>query len=57
MVPSGFDHVVDVSVRIDSTSTREPWARAVTEAEITSGREATFAAAGFGSAVGAASAG
>jgi hypothetical protein len=59
IVPSGFAHVVDVSDRIDSTSTREPCARAVTAADTTSGRESTRcgAAAGVGSAAGAAAAG
>lgn len=48
MVPSGFTHVVDVSSRRDSTSTREPCAFAVTRADTRSGREVTvFAAAGF----------
>ncbi|WP_218130412.1 hypothetical protein [Lentzea jiangxiensis] len=55
-VPSGFDHVDDVSVRIDSTSTREPCARALTAAETTSGRASTRAAVAGGGASGAATA-
>jgi len=52
IVPSGFDHVVAVAVRSDSTSTREPCARADTAADTTSGRDTTCT--GFGSADGAA---
>ncbi|HEU4947023.1 MAG TPA: hypothetical protein VFT31_07705 [Kribbella sp.] len=51
IVPSGFDHVVDVADRNDSTSTRDPCARADTAADTTSGRDTTLGtAAGFGSA-------
>jgi hypothetical protein len=42
IVPSGFAQVVDVSDRIDSTSTLDPCARADTAADTTSGRELTF---------------
>jgi hypothetical protein len=57
IVPSGFAHVVDVSERIDSTSTLEPCDRADTTADTRSGRDATLATGGFGSAAGAATAG
>lgn len=57
IVPSGFAHVVDVSERIDSTSTLEPCDRAETTADTRSGRDATLATGGFGSAAGAATAG
>ncbi|WP_233225891.1 hypothetical protein [Amycolatopsis sp. CA-126428] len=49
-VPSGFDQVVEVSVRSDSTSTRDPCARADTAADTTSGRESTRTGATCGSA-------
>ena len=57
IVPSGFAHVVDVSDRIASTSTLEPCDRAETTADTRSGRDATLATGGFGSAAGAATAG
>ncbi|GAA3112742.1 hypothetical protein GCM10010530_39400 [Kribbella aluminosa] len=57
IVPSGFAHVVDVSERSDSTSTREPCDRADTTADTRSGRESTLATGGFGSVTGAATAG
>lgn len=40
-MPSGFDHVVDVSVRSDTTSTGEPWARAVTAAVVVAAESGT----------------
>ncbi|GAA3096925.1 hypothetical protein GCM10010530_22060 [Kribbella aluminosa] len=56
-MPSGFAHVVEVSERMDSTSTFEPWDRADITADTRSGRESTFATGGFGFAAGAATAG
>jgi hypothetical protein len=45
-VPSGFTHVDDVSDRCDSTSTRDPCARAATRADNKSGRLSTRTAFG-----------
>lgn len=41
--PSGFTYVVDVSLRSDNASTRDPCALAATRAEGTSGRDVTGA--------------
>lgn len=51
IVPSGLANVEVNSLRIDSTSTGEPCARADTAADVTSGRDATRRTTGtFGSA-------
>jgi hypothetical protein len=59
-VPSGFTHVVDVPDSSDSTSTRDPCARAATRADNKSGLLSTrtsFAATAFGATATAAGAG